>query len=880
MGEENEVFIAIGTSTGPAIEPGPSLAPHAVSSAPSETPSVPMDVLDAEILLDASGTHIMAWPLVGMDCPDCASKATRALGHLEQVGSTIVSPTSGEVRVEVDLALGSVAEVARVLRSLGHAPDVRHQELKGVSARELATRHGIPVSRVDRLLRRQPGVLDAEVTRDDRVLLQLVPDAPSGLIRDRDEAISRLLGRSAVYRATSSERLRPDQRRLVGGTVATLILPLVLLLEAVGAGPLFVAVVSLMGVVAGGAEMVSEAVAGLRQRQVGFQVLTSLAVFGAVILGMWEEALIVVILVAFTQHLEGDALVRAREAMQGGLDRLPRTARRSTAPPKRIGKGVRLTLATESAPTMTTPHLASPHDWEDVPIDAVRVGDRLQIRSGELIPADGRIVEGSGSLDTAPLTGESVPVDVQVGDDLSAGLVLHRGPVEVEVTATGDGTRLAGLIEAVHTFREEPPRLQGSIERFTAIWVPLVLFGSVAIWWFVDRTNWKLMLLLWVVACPCALLLAAPVPHAAVLARSAHLGAIVTGGQAMERMAKVDHVLLDKTGTLTSGRPTVGEVHLAKGRRREAVLRLVGGLEAGSSHPYALAVQDLLASEGIDPTTVSDLRDVNAGVVGRYRGDDVGLHRPDSLPKGVSLCDELEEGLRKASESGHGVSVLCRGTEAHALLTFVHDDGREGADGLVQALYRQGVNVEILSGDLQSAVDAFAKKVGMPAGAAHGGLSPEQKVRFVEERGQTHVTMMVGDGFNDAGALARADVGVAVGTGEQVNLDAADVLIPGDDPRMVSTLVQMARSAQRTLAFNLMFSIGVTVVLVFAVINGWYDQLWVGVLVHEMSVIVVILNGARLAGSDGWAGLLRGTFKALMDDVRISLRLVAARWSS
>jgi Cd2+/Zn2+-exporting ATPase len=250
------------------------------------------------------------------------------------------------------------------------------------------------------------------------------------------------------------------------------------------------------------------------------------------------------------------------------------------------------------------------------------------------------------------------------------------------------------------------------------------------------------------------------------------------------------------------------------------------------------------------------------------------------LPAGVVLDDRFAEGLRQATASGHGVSVLCRGEEAHAFLTFIHDDGREGADGLVQALYRQGVNVEILSGDLQSAVDAFAQKVGMPNGAAHGGLSPEQKVRFVEERGQTHVTMMVGDGFNDAGALAKADVGVAVGTGEQVNLDAADVLIPGDDPRMVSTLVKMARSAQRTLAFNLMFSIGITVVLVFAVINGWYDQLWVGVLVHEMSVIVVILNGARLAGADGWLDLLRGTFRALLDDVRVSLKLVAARWTS
>ena len=875
VADEQEVFITIGGPEPPALVPEPIAAPKANTSTVEPLAAA---VLEAEVVYEASGSHTVTWPLIGMDCPDCASKATRALDHLNQVNSPVVSPTSGEVRLEIDLSLGTVAEAARVLRSLGHAPDLGHQMLKGVSAADLARRHAIPVARLDRLLRRQPGVLDAEITSDDRVLLQLVPDAPAKLASDRDEALQRLLGRDPVFAVSNSERLRPDQRRLVGGTIAALLLPVVLLLELLGAGHVLIGAVSMIGVIAGGVEMVMEAVAGLRQRQIGFQVLTSLAVIGAAILGMWEEALIVVILVAFTQHLEGDALIRAREAMQGGLDRLPRMARRSTTPHKAPSGGIRLSMATNLTPTVNAN--TSTGDWEEVPIDLVRVGDRLQIRSGELIPTDGTIVKGTGSLDAAPLTGESVPVDVESGDTLSAGLVLHRGPVEIEVTATGDDTRLAGLIEAVHTFREEPPRMQGSIERFTTIWVPMVLIGSVLVWRFIDPSDWKLMLLLWVVACPCALLLAAPVPHAAVLARAAHLGAIVRGGHAMERMAKVDHVLLDKTGTLTSGRPTIGAVVVAKGRRRDSAIRLAGGLEAGSSHPYALAVGDLLESEGLEATSVSDLRDIEAGVVGRLRGEDVGLHRPDRLPKGVQLDTVLAAALDEAIRAGHGVSVLCRGGEAHALFSFVHDDGREGADGLVAQLYRQGVNVEILSGDLQSAVDAFAASVGMPKGAAHGGLSPEQKVRFVEERGATHVTMMVGDGFNDAGALAKADVGVAVGTGEQVNLEAADVLIPGDDPRMIATLVGMARSAQRTLAFNLMFSIGITVVLVFAVMNGWYDQLWVGVLVHEMSVIVVILNGARLAGSDGWWSLLSGTFLSLISDIKVSLKLATARWTS
>ena len=882
MVDDDEVFIDIAdgtvtTTLRPSMSsPEPTPEPRQVVAETTTSGAV----LEAEIVTEATGQYEVTWPLLGMDCPDCASKATRALKHLDQVWAPVVSPTAGEVRVNIDLSVGTVAEAARVLRSLGHAPNVPHQQLNGVSASSLANKNGVPIARLDRLLRRQPGVLDAEITRDDRVLLQLVPDAPEGMESDRDAALTGLLGAAPSLGLADSDRLRPDQRRLVGGAVSFALFPIVILLEILHAPALLLGGVATVAVVIGGAEMFREAAAGLKNRQIGFQVLTSMAVLGAVLLTMWEEALIVVILVAFTQHLEGDALVRAREAMQGGLDRLPRTARRSNKPHQHsFSAPMGFSLASSGMSPLQAPPPAA-ETWEEVPIDLVRPGDKLQIRSGELIPADGVIVAGTGSLDMAPLTGESVPVDVESGDELNAGLVLQRGPVEIEVSATGDDTRLSGLIEAVHTFREEPPRLQGLVERFTTIWVPIVLFGSVVIWRVFYPDDITTMLLLWVVACPCALLLAAPMPHAAILARAAHLGAIVRGGHAMERLAKVDHVLLDKTGTLTSGRPTIGEITVAKGRRRDTAIRLAGGLEVASSHPYALAVGDLLESEDLKPTSVQDLKDVHAGVEGRVRGDLVGLYRPDRLPSGVTLEGELASALVVSSKAGHGASVLVRGKECIALFTFVHDDGRSGSDEVVKDLYARGVNVEILSGDLQSAVDQFAARVGMPSKAAHGELTPEDKVRFVEQRSSTHVTMMVGDGFNDAGALAKADVGVAVGTGEQVNLEAADVLIPGDDPRLITNLISLARSANRTLWANLLFSIGVTVILVFAVINNWYDNLWVGVLVHEMSVIVVILNGARLAGSDGWWDLIKGTFSGLIGDTRESIALFSSRFRS
>jgi Cd2+/Zn2+-exporting ATPase len=882
---EEEIFLSLeddGLPTPPApVEPQPVAEP-----VEEDTSYLTAEVIDTSMIEEASGVYTVTWPLLGMDCPDCAAKAMGALRHMKQVTESNVSATSGEVRVNVDLEQGPLSEVSSVLRSLGHAPDVEHHELVGVRAKAVAHRNNVPVAQLERVLRRQPGVLDAEVSEDDRILVQLVASAQQELVAARNRALEHIIGTEPKFAEATSNRLRPDQWRLIGGGIALPVLVLVMCAELLGYHGLLIPILALPGVLIGGLQMFKEALASLKNLQMGFQVLTSLAVIGAGILGMWEEALIVTILVAFTAHLEGDALLKAREAMQGGLDRLPRTARKINndnalcfTPDTAITTAsVGFSLPMAGAPVLPMANQATP-DTEMVPIDLVRPGDKIEIRSGELIPADGRIVEGKGALDKAPLTGESVPVDVGVGDIIEAGLVLARGPVVCEVVAVGDSTRLSGLIDAVHSFREAPPRLHSGIEKFTAVWVPLVLFGAFAVWYFMFPDNWKIILLLWVVSCPCALLLATPVPHAAALSNAAHRGVIVRGGDALERMARVNHVLLDKTGTLTSGRPTVGEIVLGKQRRMNSALKLMMGLESRSSHPYALAVMDHCETQGVEPASINQLSDINAGVQGMHAGSQVAFIRPD---KATSMDVEVEAALMDAFEGakqkGHGASLLVKDGVGIALVTFVHDDTRDGSGALIDSLNQRSVNVEILSGDHQSAVSEFARSVGLAESAAHGGLSPEDKVKWVKARSSSHVTMMVGDGFNDAAALAVADVGVAVGTGESVNLEAADILIPGDDPRMLTEMIDLARQAQRTLMQNLFFSVAITVTLVFAVIQQWYDQLWVGVLIHEASVILVILNGARLAQNGQALPLLKETLRTMVEDTKVAFASFRARY--
>ena len=892
--DKSDVFLSLDDDD--ALIPEPVLGPNSPKSRIRELKKTvknrPSEVLDAEILdatmvTQATGIFDVSWPLLGMDCPDCAGKATRALNFLPQVKKTKVSATAGKVTVEVDLEDGPLSEISSVLRSLGHAPDVPFHEIVGVRSPQIAQRNEVDQRKLVKILKQQPGVLDVEITDDERILLQLATEVSKEIFEVRDASISEIIGTQVRYAPAESNRIRPDQWRLIGGGIALPLLVLVIIGEIIGLSNVVLGALAIPGLLIGGSQMFKEAAASINNKQLGFQVLTSLAVIGAAILGMWEEALVVAILVAFTAHLEGDALTKAREAMQGGLDRLPRTARRITGnKPKNISQlansGFTLQMATTPSPLIGADGCALPDPnslHETVPIELIRIGDSIEIRSGELIPADGVIIEGHGSLDKAPLTGESVPVEVSDGDEIQAGLILARGPVVLRVTAVGDDTRLSGLIDAVHTFREDPPRLQSSIELFTAIWVPIVLLGAVAIWYFMFPENWKVILLIWVVACPCALLLATPVPHAAALSRSAHFGAIARGGDVIERLSRVNHILLDKTGTLTSGKPRLGEVIMAKGKQRSAALKLAGGLEARSSHPYALSVMEYLDEQKIVPTQVTAISDIEAGVRGMVAGKEVMFIRFDRAASlDVVVPSDLQSAYSETEAKGHGASLLVRGGEGIALVTFIHDDTHDGSKELISSLTARSINVEILSGDHQSAVSAFAKSVGLPESAAHGGFSPEQKVDWVKNRSKTHITMMVGDGFNDAAALALADVGVAVGTGETVNLEAADVLIPSDNPLMLTDLVDLARSAQRILIGNLLITVGITLSLVVAVILQLYDELWVVVLIHEASVILVILNGARLAGGDGAILLLKSILKSLWFDTKEAFQLLKLRY--
>ena len=773
------------------------------------------NILDTDLVID--GTYEIEWEIDGMDCADCAMKAKRAVSRLPGIHKVNVSVTEGNVRFNLDMAKGRVSRVNAVMESLGHNPKITWKAVSGLTPGRAATNLGIDRNTLKHALLDVPGIINTRF-EEGKIELQMIEFNSLKLQEISDERMSQLLGKDLKLEESVSSKLRPDQVQLLSAVFTIPLLFGVIAIEELPSIPNNTALLlAVIGISFAGLPMLRKAASSIRNRVLGFQVLTSLAVIGAMIMQEYVEALLVTGLVAFASHLEEIALVRARNAMQGGLDRLPRLAR----------------LSSDSSKT-------DKQDW--VPIQALSVGDIVEIRSGEVVPIDGIIIDGNGEIDRAPLTGEPIPIRVSTGDSVEAGLVLVRGPVIVKCEAIGESTRLASLIDLVRNFREMPTKTQTTIERFTTVWVPLVLIGSL-VYGLVTK-DFVTTLVLWVVSCPCALLLAAPVPHATALSAASASGLVARGGDVLESAASIELILLDKTGTLTTGRPKIGEFVCNTDQDKDNILAIVSALEKRSNHPYAKAIISLAEESEIKPKRVTGITDGDAGVFGKLSGKELILGRADWLiSQNVEISNEVQQVLDSAKKKGHGVSVLSLEGKSVAAFTFIHDDARDGVTEMVQSLQKEGIIVEILSGDEQSSVESFAKKIGIDPSICRGNVDPEGKAQWVMDRSKARRTLMAGDGFNDAGALAAANIGIAVGSGDQVNLEAADVLIPGDDPRAIVGLIQLAKRTKMIVNINIIISVIITLILVATTLAGYNTSIAAGIAIHEASAFLVIING-------------------------------------
>tara|TARA_B100001142_G_scaffold307971_1_gene339086 strand:+ start:1923 stop:4613 length:2691 start_codon:yes stop_codon:yes gene_type:complete len=818
-----------------------------------------VDLEDSSILA-LDGVYDFDWKIRGMDCPDCAMKASKALRRLSGIEDCYVSATEGRVRVSLDVARGNTYKISSLLDKLGHSADVTWLSLASQRISDVEVRTGLNNKKLLNSISNIIGVLSVRV-KSERLELQLLETSNLQIILMRKKMLAMFFGNDYLLMRTNHSYLDKEHIQLIGAILTIPFLLLIILLEQIPSVPnLMIIMISFVGVSFSSYYMFQEAIVSIRNRILGFQVLTSLAVIGAFLLGEYPEALMVSGLVGLSAHLENRALVRAREAMQGGFDRIPKYARIS------IKKQPSIELKSISNKISLT--INKPHDDDNLmPIEAVNIGDDIEIRSGEIIPIDGIILEGNGEIDKAPLTGEPIPLPVKKGDFVEAGLVLKRGPILVKCQSVGNDTRLSGLIDLVRRYRDIPTKRHTLIEKFTSIWVPFVLISAPFIGFITG--NLFNTLILWVVSCPCSLLLASPVPHATALSVASQSGLVARGGDVLETAAGIDLALFDKTGTLTTGKSTLKEIYTIENFDEDKALIIASGLEKKSNHPYASSILEELKDRNLIASEISNLKDGLAGITGQDNSKSVIIGRLDwLLESGIEISKSIQNTVDKMRDNGYGISILAIEGKAVAVFSFSHDEAREGVRELIQDLKERDIKIEILSGDEQKSVESFAKKLGLKSTICMGGIDPEGKASLVSEKIKKNRILMAGDGFNDAGALAAANIGIAIGSGEQVNLDAADVLIPGRNPHSIIKLIDLAKRTRNIVLLNIVISVLITAILVSTVLLGYQINLAAGIALHEASVFLVILNGMWVSGNNiSRFSTLISLFKDLRDDI-------------
>ncbi len=548
----------------------------------------------------------------------------------------------------------------------------------------------------------------------------------------------------------------------------------------------------------------------LAKGKIGVGTLMTIAAVGAVILGEVAEAAALAFLYSISEGLEEYAVARTRRGLRALLSLVPAEA-------TILREGAQVTVA---------------------PAELV-IGDLLLVRPGERVATDGVIRSGRTALDVSALTGESVPVEAGVDDAVYAGSINGNGVLEVEVTTTAEDNSLARIVNIVEAEQSRKGDAQRLADRIAKPLVPgvMILAAVIAIAGSLlgDPATWiERALVVLVAASPCALAISVPVTVVAAIGAASRIGALVKGGAALEALGRIRAVALDKTGTLTRNQPTVIDVATAPGQAREQVLDIAAALESRSEHPLARAIlaafPDHQDADGVEAVT-------GAGITGTIDGRPARLGRPGWIPAG-----ELAEPVTAMQEAG-ATAVLIEYDGAVIGAVAVRDDLRPEAAEVVARLRAGGYQVAMLTGDNERTAAALAAQAGITD--VHADLRPEDKSAIIRRLRENTATAMVGDGVNDAPALATADVGIAMGAmGSDVAIETADVALMGEDLRHLPHTLTHARRARLIMLQNVGLSLGLIAILIPLAALGVLGLAAV-VLVHEVAEILVIGNGVR-----------------------------------
>jgi len=570
--------------------------------------------------------------------------------------------------------------------------------------------------------------------------------------------------------------------------------------------------------------------ASLRALRLDMNVLMTVAVIGAVGLGEWLEGATVAVLFAISHLLESWSINRARRAIRSLMELSPERAR-----------------------------VLQPDGTEQVwAVEAVQVGRRIIVRPGEKFPLDGSVIEGETTVNQAPITGESAPVVKSPGDEVFAGTVNQDGAITVEVTKPAGDTVLAGVIRLVEQAQSRRSRTEQFVETFARYYTPAVVGGAVllciapplffgASW----ETWFYRSLVLLVIACPCALVISTPVSIVSALASAARNGVLIKGGEFLEAVGRTRVIAIDKTGTLTYGKPVVREVIPIGDTTTQRLLTLSAAIELRSEHVIAQAIVAHAGERGITPAACRDYQGVRGkGAEATVDGQRCVLGNHRLLEERNACTDEMHRLMTEHEDRHHTVvGVAAEGLPLGVIL--LADGLRAEAPEAVRALRREGVErVIMLTGDNAGTAEAIA--TACDGVEPRSELLPADKVKAVEElRASHHHVVMVGDGINDAPALAAASVGIAMGAGgSDAALETADIALMTDDLRKLPWLLRHSRRTRGVIVQNIALSLGIKAVFLVLAVPG-LANLWMAIAADMGASLLVVLNGLRLIRNTG-----------------------------
>lgn len=751
----------------------------------------------------------------GMDCGSCAAKIDHAVRRLPGVVDLSVSATAGTMTVELDDPARRAA-VEHAVRNLGY----------DLAPRDQGARPGeIPRTGSDRCCAGASCASGGSASHDhdhdhdhdhgdqhrhDRETGGRAHD-PHGPGRDSH-------GHDHDHDLGDGPWWKTGKARLALFSGAALAL-------AYGFGHLFPAYgpeafvgAMLVGLVPIARRAIFAALAGV---PFTIEMLMTIAALGAVIIDAGEEAAMVVFLFLVGELLEGIAAGRARASIRALTDLVPKTA-----------------LLDAGGVT------------REVPAESLAIGAVILVRPGDRMPADGVILEGASTVDEAPVTGESTPVSRQAGDPVYAGTINGEAVLKIRVTAAASDNTIARVIRLVEEAQEAKSPTERFIDRFSRYYTPGVLVVGALVA-FVPPLVAGASLSEWVykglavllIGCPCALVISTPAAIAAALSAGARRGLLLKGGAVLEAFRSIDTVALDKTGTLTEGRPLVTDI-VPLGLGEGDVLRLAAALEQGSSHPLALAILARAQADGVTVPAATEARAIGgkgvSALVGTQR---VFLGSPGAAAGQAGLDDGLKETIRQFNADGKTVSVLLTDDRVAGLIAM-RDEPRSDARAGLDALKRMGIRTVMLTGDNPVTAAAIGARLGMDD--IRAGLLPEDKQAVVAGlRRDGRRVAKVGDGINDAPALAAADIGIAMGGGTDVALETADAAILNGRVTDLVRMIQLSRATMNTITQNITMALGLKGVFLVTTILG-VTGLWPAILADTGATVLVTLNALRL----------------------------------